>query len=52
MEDTKRLCPLVKDECVEESCMWYVEDLDRCAINVIVRAIDDLADIAETKQND
>lgn len=35
-----KLCPLVKDECAEEACMWYVVRSELCAINLLGQAAD------------
>jgi len=36
---TRLLCPLLKMECKEEGCAWYIKELDKCAIYVIARVL-------------
>jgi hypothetical protein len=54
MDDNKnKLCPLAKDQCVEESCMWFVNGLNKCSMNVLAQAVDSMADaIEEVKDAD
>ena len=40
-------CPLIKSECVEKKCGWYVIGLNECAINTLAQALDCQADAIE-----
>lgn len=52
MSDDKLICPLMKDECFEGKCGWYVNGLNQCAMNTIAQAIDCLDDFFEDQRND
>ncbi len=41
MEQDK-MCPLVKDKCIYESCMWYIPGFEKCAVAVLVCKINNL----------
>ncbi|GEM_PF-7070690 len=51
MENNK-MCPLVKEECIEDNCGWYVNGLNECSINTLAQAVDSIANIIEENVND
>jgi len=32
-------CPIVKDDCIEEACMWWTDDFKRCGFMHLVRRV-------------
>lgn len=52
MENNK-MCPLVKEECIEDNCGWYIEARKECSIKTLARiaecTIDVIQDILEDK---
>lgn len=40
----KKLCPLAKNYCVEESCAWFVAGPDECAVNFLAQCAETISD--------
>jgi hypothetical protein len=46
------LCPLIKDACMKEGCLWYAEGVKKCAVvalGILVNNMHDLG-VATYKQ--
>lgn len=39
MMEGQKMCPLVKDLCIFDSCAWWQEDLEKCSIAVIAEKL-------------
>lgn len=46
------MCPLAKDECIEENCAWYVSHSEACAINIIALSMSDIVNGFEEDNNE
>lgn len=44
-----KLCPIAKDDCIEDDCMWYDSSLEKCAVSIIA---DELINLRQIKENE
>ena len=44
MENKKKLCPIAKDDCIEDLCGWYSEPTGICSVKLIAQAMCNQAD--------
>jgi len=47
-----KYCPIMKAVCIEKKCMWYVTELNECAINTLAQATDSQANAFEELKNE
>lgn len=40
METDNLICPLAKDNCIEESCAWFCRYTDCCSIVSLARSLE------------
>lgn len=52
MGTNKKYCPLIKNNCLKEKCMWNVIGLNNCSINIIAQSIDSVDNHLEDLSND
>jgi len=36
------LCPFTAKECIKAKCAWFVDRLQRCALNALIDILEDL----------
>lgn len=49
MENEKKYCPLIKDDCKQERCMLYYEDFNDCWFNEIKESLETMAAVLDDK---
>jgi hypothetical protein len=49
--ETRKMCPLMGDECLHEDCMWYDNDRPRCSVYIIADSLR-FAEIPTTKNKE
>ena len=47
MSETNRYCPLIRSECKDKSCMWYIPESEKCAVNNASQALEALVIVQE-----
>lgn len=46
-----KICPLMKCECLENKCSWWISDCEDCVINSVSHHLDTMSFVAEKMES-